>query len=49
MLFILALVLFVLWLFGVIVINVSSWLIHLLIIAAVIVILYKLLFDRRRV
>lgn len=49
MLFLVALILFVLWLFGVIVINVSSWLIHLLIVAAIIVILYKLLFDRHRV
>lgn len=47
MLFTIALVLFILWLLGIVVIHVSSWLIHLLIIAAIIVFLYEFLFARR--
>jgi len=47
MLWIIAAVLVVLWLLGFIIFHVSSWLIHLLLIVAVIVIVVNLLRGRR--
>jgi hypothetical protein len=48
MLWIIAAVLVVLWLLGFIVFHVSSWLIHLLLVVALIVIVINLLKGRRR-
>jgi hypothetical protein len=48
MLWIIAVVLVVLWLLGFIIFHVSSWLIHLLLVVAVIVIVINLLRGRRR-
>ena len=42
-----AVVLVVLWLLGFVVLHVSSFLIHLLLVLAVIVLLYNLFFGRR--
>jgi hypothetical protein len=47
MLWIIAAVLVVLWLLGFIIFHVSSWLIHLLLVVAVIVIVINLLRGRR--
>jgi hypothetical protein len=47
MLWIIAAVLVVLWLLGFIIFHVSSWLIHLLLVIAVIVIVINLLRGRR--
>jgi hypothetical protein len=47
MLWIIAVVLVVLWLLGFIIFHVSSWLIHLLLVVAVIVIVINLLRGRR--
>lgn len=49
MLLTIAVVLFILWILGFIAFHVAGWLIHLLLIAAVIVILWDLLVGRRRV
>jgi hypothetical protein len=48
MLWIIAAVLVVLWLLGFIIFHVSSWLIHLLLVVALIVIVINLLRGRRR-
>jgi hypothetical protein len=48
MLWIIVAVLVVLWLLGFIVFHVSSWLIHLLLVVALIVIVINLLKGRRR-
>jgi hypothetical protein len=48
MLWIIVAVLVVLWLLGFIVFHISSWLIHLLLIVALIVIVINLLRGRRR-
>ena len=48
MLWTLAVVLFVLWALGFFAFNVGSGLIHLLIVAAVIVLIYQLITGRRR-
>jgi hypothetical protein len=47
MLWIIVVVLFVLWLLGFLVLHVSSWLIHLLLVIAVIIIVVNLLRGRR--
>jgi hypothetical protein len=47
MLWIIAAVLLVLWLLGFIIFHVSSWLIHLLLVVAVVVIVINLLRGRR--
>jgi len=47
MLFIIAAVLVVLWLLGFIIFHISSWLIHILVVLALIIILIKLLRGRR--
>ena len=47
MLFIIAAVLVVLWLLGFIIFHISSWLIHILVVVALIIILIKLLRGRR--
>ena len=47
MLWIIAAVLVVLWLLGFIIFHVSSWLIHLLLVVAVVVIVINLLRGRR--
>ena len=49
MLLTLALVLFVLWLLGAFAFHVGGWLIHLLLVLAVIVIVYRLITGRRPV
>ena len=49
MLWALAAILFILWLLGFIVFHVTSFVIHLLLVAAVIAILYRLLTNRRAV
>ncbi len=49
MLFILALVLFVMWILGFAVFHVAGGLIHLLLVIAVIVILYRVITGRRPV
>jgi hypothetical protein len=48
MLWIIIAVLVVLWLLGYIVFHVSSWLIHILLVVALVVFLYNLLKGRRR-
>jgi len=48
MLWIIVAVLVVLWLLGFIVFHVSSWLIHLLLVVALVVIVINLLTGRRR-
>ena len=49
MLWILAVILFILWIFGFVVFHVAGALIHLLLIIAVIVIVYRLVTGRRPV
>jgi hypothetical protein len=48
MLWTVAIVLFVLWALGFLAFNVGSGLIHLLVVAAVILVLYQLISGRRR-
>lgn len=49
MLWTIAIVLFILWLLGFVVFHVASWLIHLLLILAIIVIVYRLITGRQLV
>ncbi|HEU5011568.1 MAG TPA: lmo0937 family membrane protein [Roseiflexaceae bacterium] len=49
MLWTIAIVLFILWLLGFVVFHVASWLIHILLILAIIVIVYRLITGRQPV
>jgi len=49
MLWALAIILFILWLLGFIVFHVTSFVIHLLLVAAIIAIIYRLFTNRRAI